>query len=68
MKNKELSHNYFMMKKIINKFLLSGEKFMPELYLKQPGLTYTAWGSFNKYWERIQKFREIGNLKHLFNK
>ena len=41
---------------------------MPELYLKQPGLTYTAWGSFNKYWERIQKFREIGNLKHLFNK
>ena len=57
-----------MMKKIINKFLLSGEKFMPELYLKQPGLTYTAWGSFDKYWERIQKFREIGNLKHLFNK
>ena len=57
-----------MMKKIINKFLLSGEKFMPELYLKQPGRTYTAWRSFNKYWERIQKLREIGNLKHLFNK
>ena len=57
-----------MMKKIINKFLLGGEKFMPELYLKQPGRTYTAWRSFNKYWERIQKFREIGNLKHLFNK
>ena len=38
---------------------------MPELHLKQLGLTYSAWGSFNKYRERILKFREIGNLKHL---
>ena len=66
--NKELSKNYFVMKKIINKFLLTGDKFMPELHLTQPELTYSAWGSFSKYRERILKFREIGNLKHLFDK
>ena len=26
---------------IINKFLLIGDKFMPELHLKLPGFTYT---------------------------
>ena len=30
------------MNKIINKFLLTGDKFMPEMYLKQPGFTYSA--------------------------
>ena len=29
------------MNKIINKFLLTGDKFMPKLHLKQPGFTYT---------------------------
>ena len=53
------------MNKIINKFLLTGNKFMPELHLKQPGFTYSAWGPFTKYHERIQKFRETDNLKHL---
>ena len=38
---------------------------MPQLHLKKLGLTYSAWGSFIKYRERILKFREIGNLKHL---
>ena len=53
------------MNKIINKFLLTGDKFMPELYLKQPGFTYSACGPFIKHCGRIQKFRETGNLKHL---
>ena len=53
------------MNKIINKFLLTGDKFMQELHLKQPGFTYSAYGPFTKHPERIQKFREIGNLKHL---
>ena len=30
------------MNKIINKFLLTGDKFKSELHLKQPGLTYSA--------------------------
>ena len=39
---------------------------MPELHLKQPGFTYSTYGSFNKHRERIQKFTETGNLKHLY--
>ena len=55
-----------MNKKIINKFLWTREKSMPELHLKQPGFNYNACGSFTKHRERIQKFRKKGNLKHLY--
>ena len=41
-KNKELSNDQFKMNKIINKFLLTGDKFMPELHLKHLGFTYSA--------------------------
>ena len=50
------------MNQIINKFLLNGDKFMPELHLKHPGFTYSACGPFAKHRERIQKFRHIGKL------
>ena len=39
---------------------------MPEVHLKQPGFNYSACGSFTKHHERIQKFRETDNLKHLY--
>ena len=52
------------MNKIINKCLLTGDKYMPELHLKHPGFTYIACRQFTrKHLERIQKFRETGNLK-----
>ena len=54
------------MNKIINKFLLTGDKFMQELFLKQPGFTYSTCRPFTKHRERIQKSRETGNLKHLY--
>ena len=54
------------MNKVINKFFLIGDKFMPELHLKWPGFTYTACGPFTKHLARIQKFRETGNLKQLY--
>ena len=41
------------MNKIDNKFLLAGDKFMPELQLRQPGFTYSACGPCNKNCERI---------------
>ena len=50
------------MNKIVNKFLLAGEKFMPEMHLKQPaalgkpGFTYRACGPFTKN-------KEFKNLK-----
>ena len=36
------------MNDIINKFLLVGDKFMPEVHLRQPGFTYSACGPFTK--------------------
>ena len=41
------------MNEIINKFLLAGDKFIPEMHLRQPGFTYSACGSFTKNKERI---------------
>ena len=54
------------MNKIIDKFLLIGDKFMPELQLKQPLFLYSACGLFTKPREKNQKFIETGNLKHLY--
>ena len=49
------------MNKIINKFLLVGDKFMLEMHLKQPGFTYSACGPFTKKKQRIEKFMQTGN-------
>ena len=38
---------------IINKFLLVGDKFMPEMHLRQPEFIYSACGPFTKNKERI---------------
>ena len=54
------------MNKIDNKFLLAGEKFMPELRLKQPGFTYSACGPFTKHRKRIQKFKETNDLNYIY--
>ena len=43
------------MNEIINKFLLAGDKFMPEMHLRQPGFTYSPCGPFTKNKERITK-------------
>ena len=44
------------MNEIVNKLLLVGDKFMPEMYLKQPRFTYSACGPFTKNKERFEKF------------
>ena len=54
------------MNKIINKFLLAEDKFMPEMHLKQPRFTYSACGPFTKSKERIQKFKETRNTKYIY--
>ena len=46
------------MNEIVNTFLLSGDKSMPEMHLKQSGFTYSTCGPFTKNKERIQKFKE----------
>ena len=54
------------MNEIINKFLLAGDKFMPEMHLRQPGFTYSACGPFTKIKERIQKFKETGDINYIY--
>ena len=54
------------MKKIVNKFLLVGDKFMPEMHLRQPGFTYSACRPFTKNKERIQKFKETGDTSYIY--
>ena len=54
------------MNEIVNKFLLVGDKFMPEMHLKQPGFTYSACDPFTKNKERIQKFMQNGNTNFIY--
>ena len=49
------------MNNLINKLLLAGDKFMPEIHLRQPQFTYSACGPFTTHEERIQKFKETGD-------
>ena len=46
------------MNETANKFLLAGDKFLPEIYLRQPGFTYSACGPFTKNRKRIQKLKK----------
>ena len=39
---------------------------MPEMHLKQPGFTYSACGPFTKNKERIQKFKETGDISYIY--
>ena len=54
------------MNKIVNKFLLAGDKFMPEINLRQPGFTYSACRPFTKNKERIQKFKETRDSRYIY--
>ena len=54
------------MNEIVNIFLLAGDKFMPEMHLKQPEFTYSACGPFTKNKERIEKFMQTGNADFIY--
>ena len=56
----------YQMNKIVSKFLLAGDKFMPKMHLRQPGFTYSASGPFTKNKERIKKFKETGDLRYIY--
>ena len=54
---------------IINKFLLVGDKFMPELHFIDPIIKkYSACGPFTKYTKRIQDFLNTGKLSYIYKK
>ena len=54
------------MNEMVNKFLLVGDKFMPEMHLKQPGFTYSACGSFTKNKGTVEKFKQTGNTDYIY--
>ena len=54
------------MNEIVNKFLLEGNKFMPEMHLKEPGFTYSTCGPFTKNKERVEKFMQTGNTNFIY--
>ena len=51
---------------IVIKFLLAGDKLMPETHLKRPGFIYSSCGPFTKNKERIQKFKETGDTSFIY--
>ena len=54
------------MNEIVNKFLLVGNKCMPEMQLKRPGFTYSSCGLFTKNKERIEKFIQSRNTDFIY--
>ena len=54
------------MNNAINKLLLAGDKFMPEIHLRQSQFTYSACGTFTKHEQRIQKFKETGDTNYIY--
>ena len=56
----------YKMNKIVNKFLLASDTFMPEMHLRQPGFTFSACGPFTKNKERIRKFKKTGYTNYIY--
>ena len=54
------------MNNVINKFLLAGDKFMPEMHLRQPQFVYSACGPFTRHKERIKKFEQTGDTRYIY--
>ena len=52
-------------KKIVNKFLITGDKIMPEIHLQQLGFTYSASGPFTGNKERFQNFMQTENVSYI---
>ena len=56
-----LDNKIINMNNIINKFLLTGDKFMPEMHLRQPQFVYSACGPFTRH-----KFKQTGDTRYIY--
>ena len=54
------------MNNIINKFLLAGDKFMPEMHLRQHQFVYSACRPFTRHKERIKAFKHTGDMHYIY--
>ena len=51
---------------IVNKLLPAGDKFMPEMSLRQPQFTYSVCGPFTKNKKWIQKQKGTENSRYIY--
>ena len=65
--NKTACKALINMNNIINKFLLAGDKFMPEMHLRQPQFVYSACVPFTRHKERIKEFKRTGDTRLLYS-
>ena len=56
----------YKINEIINKFSLAGDKFMPEMHLREPRFFYSVCGPFTKHKERIKKFKETDDTLYIY--
>ena len=61
-----LDNKIINMNNITNKFLLTGDKFMPEMHLRQSQFVYSACGPFTRQKERIKNFKRTGDTCLLY--
>ena len=54
------------MNAIVNNLSLAGDKFMPEIHLKQLGFTYSACGPFTKNKRKNKKIKETGDTRYFY--
>ena len=54
------------MNNVINKFLLAGDKCMPEMDLSQPRFVYSACGPFTRHKERMKEFKRTGDTRYIY--
>ena len=54
------------MNNVINKFLLAGDTFMPQMQLRQPQFVYSACGPFTRHKERIKEFKRTGDTRYVY--
>ena len=54
------------MNEIVNEFLLAGDKYIPEMQLRQPGFTQSACRPFTKSKEKTQKLKKSGDSQYIY--
>ena len=59
-----LDNKIINMNNVNNKFLLAGDKFMPEMHLRQPHFVYSACRPFTRH--RIKKFKQTGDTHYIY--
>ena len=54
------------MNNVINQFLLVGDKFMPEMHLRQPQFVYNACCPCTRHKERIKELKRTGDTRYIY--